>query len=317
MPQVDFVGGVAGDTTIAMAHAWRYAASDVEAVRHSVEAQTNASAQNVDVPALPISRDGCVALNVAFKQNVILSAARAGYPSGYTTSSTLGSDAGISMLFNATPAVGGEPAGTITVTGGAAALSWSIAISILPYVTTWTSISSADDPCDFVEEFNRVSNATCEALAELEQAVIELKNIPAARVSATPGVTALLLGLVPYSTVDFDPTGMVDLVSDPDGINMLPGGIWMNGHAAHSSHFAPGGGIVDIGGYPTILNGVSVIDLIPVNNPPGGGGAGASGNLEVVPPEGERVSTECYNLAFFDSPQTIASSMLYAFKVSD
>lgn len=125
-PTVSFTGGAAGDTTSAQICAFRGLSST--RVTFS-SAQSNSSAQDITYPSLTMlgvdgETDDCVVLLVAWKQDDWTSVAP---PSGFTEigepSSTTGNDQGLYWAYQIQTHRADIKGGTITVTGGASAIS--------------------------------------------------------------------------------------------------------------------------------------------------------------------------------------------------
>lgn len=115
-PTVAFTGGVAGDDTIAQIAGLRNA----KAVGWTTS--TNASAQDIFVPDYSTAYPAFV--RYAWKQSVSTATTLSPWTQIGSTSSALGSGSTEAWFFNATGAT--VPSGTITVTGGVAAISKGI-----------------------------------------------------------------------------------------------------------------------------------------------------------------------------------------------
>lgn len=317
-PTVSFQGGVAGDTTLAMAHVFRYTNPDVDLALHGISVRTNASAQDISTPALLISDPGCLVVNLALKQDDFTSTSLPGFTTGSQNSSVTGNDAGTVLWTKVQDVAANEPAGLISVTGGAAALSWSMAAAILPYETTWTDISRFSSPCYFAEDFNRVSVAASDRFAEIGAKIDALINPPAARVSVNKisplAVDPTTSYKVTYDTVDIDPTGMVDLISDPNNIP-LPQGVWAFGIAVNTVFSGTEGTVVNISTEGLIGN-TSARDLNSTNNPPSGGAAGVSSGIISSGYLGQR-SMRCEIISYVGAVTSISYSEMYLFRISD
>lgn len=313
MPLVTFQGGAAGNTTLAQAHAFRYTGSDVELVVHNLNQATNVAAQDVAVPALTISEPGCLVIDLALKQDDFTSASRAGFDIVTQNSSTTGDDAGTMLLAKIQVAPANEAAGTITVVGGAAALSWSASLAVLPYVTTWTNISESDSPCDFVNEFNGVSNSACSAFEELDSMLDGLINGPAARVSMN-ATAALQDSTISFTAVDIDPTGLVDIVADPQSIRLDPPGIWMTGVGVNVTYTGLEGTSIEIGD-SSPDHTTTVRDLNTTNNPPSGGGTGVAPSIRTSGASIRRLSATAVSVGNVLS--SVQRAEMYAFRLSD
>lgn len=313
MPLVTFQGGAAGNTTLAQAHAFRYTESEIELAVHSLNQATNAAAQDVAVPALTVSEPGCLVIDLALKQDDFTSASRAGFDIVAQNSSTTGDDAGTMFLAKVQAVPASEAAGTITVTGGAAALSWSASLAVLPYVTAWTNISGSDSPCDFVTEFNNVSELACSTFTEIDSILDGLINRPAARISAND-TAALQDSTVSFTSVDIDPTGFVDIIADPQSIHLDPPGIWMTGVGVNVTYTGLEGTSIELGD-SSWDHSTTVRDLNTTNNPPSGGGTGVASSIRTSGTSIRRLSALAMPVG-----NTIVSTQraeMYTFRLSD
>ena len=126
----------AGDTVSAQLAAFRYA----QPLAHSTAlVQSNASAADIAYPGLTVVRDGTVVLIVAQKDDDWTSVAS---PAGFTEigepDSTLGSDQGLAWYYQIQTTATNIAAGSLVVTGGAAATSKAQTVSLLGDVQTLT-----------------------------------------------------------------------------------------------------------------------------------------------------------------------------------
>jgi hypothetical protein len=133
-PLVSFTSGVANATTIARMFAFSGLSMSLASGTKTVPAasnQLNSSAQDIAYPALTVNRDGSVALIFVWKQDDWTSLST---PAGFTKMSddpsTTGDDAGIGAYYDLTGA--SAAAGTVTVTGGAAAISRAFTLALRP-----------------------------------------------------------------------------------------------------------------------------------------------------------------------------------------
>lgn len=127
-PTVSFTGGVANATTSAAIIAVR----DATAVLLTDPAtQLNSSAANIATPALAITRDYCLILAAAWKQDDWTgSAPLSGFTEAIDTSSTTGDDQGITLAYRIDTTAAAVAAGSFTITGGASAISRSIVVAL-------------------------------------------------------------------------------------------------------------------------------------------------------------------------------------------
>lgn len=129
MPTVTFSGDVVGDTNLAFPFAFR----NSSLTAHNALSQLNGSAQNIAIPALPISEDHCVFLTLGWKQDDWTSVAP---PAGQTEildgASTTGNDAGHALYYSVQNLASDAGTQTLVVTGGASAISRGMAVAISP-----------------------------------------------------------------------------------------------------------------------------------------------------------------------------------------
>jgi hypothetical protein len=129
-PTVAFSGDVAGDTNLAVIIAWRDVAHSFASgttFAPKLYKQLNASAQNI---AYPLSQKnyGGISLIFAWKQDDWTGVAPpAGWTEAVDSSSTTGNDAGIWIGYDDSADLS---AGSLVVTGGAAAISRSVVLSL-------------------------------------------------------------------------------------------------------------------------------------------------------------------------------------------
>lgn len=139
-PTITFSGGVAGATTSAQQAAFRRAALTPVTGAD----QVNSSAQNIAYPALAMPADNLVALIAAWKQDD-WTAAGASTPAGFTeigdAPSTSGDDQGIAWDYQIQTTATDVAAGSLTITGGGAAISRSMTVALehAPYLNEQTA----------------------------------------------------------------------------------------------------------------------------------------------------------------------------------
>lgn len=133
-PSQAFTGGVVGATTSAQTAAFRRAGS---ALIGTPVTQLNGSAQNIAYPGFTPGADNCVVILAVWKQDdsTTVSAPAGFLPIGHA-SSTTGDDQTIAWWYQIQTAATAIGSGTITVTGGAAAISRAVwvALSGIPSV---------------------------------------------------------------------------------------------------------------------------------------------------------------------------------------
>lgn len=132
MPVVSFTGGVANADTIAQAIALRGVAPDA-LTASTTAAQANVSAANIAYPALNVPGSGHAVILAVWKQD---DATALSTPASYNAvglaSTTAGDDAMQAMYYRIETTEADLGAGSITVTGGAAAVSAAVAIALHP-----------------------------------------------------------------------------------------------------------------------------------------------------------------------------------------
>jgi hypothetical protein len=275
MPTISFTGGAANATTIAQAYTIRQASGSLDTLVHAVVDQSNGSAQNIATPALTVTQDGCLVIHAAWKQSSWTSLTNPGSDLTLASfSSALGSTAAQILSGTLQTTAANVGASSYTVTGGVAAISRATTIALRPYLTTWTDAAASEPPCAFPDEFNLVSNAAAAAFQAVDDMAQFLTDLPAFRVSATSG-SSVISQAVQYSTVDIDPTGMVDLVTDPSSVSTTRSGVWMNIHNVQVSPSTDGNQML-FGWGDDQSKLTSSKDNSVSNNPPSGGAVGSA-----------------------------------------
>ncbi len=315
LPPVTFQGGAAGDTTLARAHVFRFTNPDVDLMIHDSNSQTNAVAQDIDVPAVLIGEPGCLVINLGLKQDDFSFTSRAGFDVASQNSSTTGNDAGTTFWAKIQTVPASEPAGTIIVTGGAGALSWSIAAAIKPYVTTWTDISGPSSPCLFPERFNEVSEVACATFLDIDEKINALTNPPAVRVSASS--PEVINYIVQYSSVDIDPSNLAELSIDPGSVGINPEGVWLTGHYIHGSFFGTEGDDTLVESLDTYNYSSTFRNFNTSNNYPLGGSVGVTSGFNEANSSVDRLATRVIFSATPPATDSIHEAKMFAFRISD
>lgn len=149
-PTVTFTGGVANATTMAQIYAFSNVSLQLASGTKGTPAGhtvLNSSAQNIAYPAVTVNdRDeACVNMIFAWKQDDWTGVAP---PSGFTemgdSSTTTGDDAGIAAYYDLSGA--SADAGSLTVTGGASAISRAVVISVRPLQSITVTRGIASTP---------------------------------------------------------------------------------------------------------------------------------------------------------------------------
>lgn len=146
-PTVAFSGGAAGDTTSAYVFALRGTSLDDSDARFgattdSPENQSNSSAQNIAYPAMSVRRDGSVVLYAAWKQDDFTSSAGPGDAEIIEASTVTGNDQSLVAYYDIQTTATDVTAGTITITGGASAISRVILLALRPTQTVTVTRSA-------------------------------------------------------------------------------------------------------------------------------------------------------------------------------
>jgi hypothetical protein len=131
MPAVTFTGGVAGADTYARAMKVRGASPGM--LDGTTSTLSNSSAQNIAYPALDVPRDDCLLVMALWKQD---DATSLGTPPGWTanghTNMTTGDDMLCGWFSQIQTTEADIAASTVTVTGGATAVSRAIMLAVPP-----------------------------------------------------------------------------------------------------------------------------------------------------------------------------------------
>lgn len=323
MPTVTFVGSGAGDDTMVRSFAMRNVPADINKVVHAIAIQSNGSAQDIAVPGLTTTINGCLLFNLVYKADDYTSLARSGYFFGLSLSSTIGNDASCGIMGKYQGTAGVEAAGTVTVTGGAAATSIGITLAIAPFETTYVAIPATDRPCDFAADFTAGSDAACAAFAAIDATLSILKNPPVVSISATPeSVTSG--NLVTFSSVDIDPTGLADLVSDPNSFT-LTSGRWIVGWYGQIGNTVTFNALLLGDGSDSLVQN-QVFDMdAAFRYPPDENHAGGGGSMTVMSMESVSTTRQISMAALYTGSVpgsgsievTLHKAVQFAFRVSD
>lgn len=131
IPAISFTGGVANADTIAQAHTFRGVSAEVLTTIASSITQLNGSAANVATPALTVPKDRHLVLAAVWKQDDITTISAFGTVMGLT-SVTAGDDAAQAWWYIIQTTAANIGSGTLTVTGGAAAISRAVIVALKP-----------------------------------------------------------------------------------------------------------------------------------------------------------------------------------------
>lgn len=136
-PTITFTGGVAGADTIAQCATWRGVSAEVLSALTASITQLNASAANIAYPGLTVPKDRHVVIAAAWKQD---DATAYSTPATMSSAGTVlnliaGNDASQAWFYVIQTAAANIAGGTITVTGGAAAISRAVLLALKPAAT--------------------------------------------------------------------------------------------------------------------------------------------------------------------------------------
>lgn len=185
-PTVAFTGGVANADTIVQSATWRGVSAEVLTALTNSATQLNGSAQDILLPALTMAKDRHLAILSGWKQD---DATAFGVPATWTSVNSAiniiaGDDAGQTWRYQIQTTATNLAAGTITATGGAAAISRAMLLSLKP-AATFTATEQAVYPSrvllsvtdltigDAVELYRSVSGARTAVRAGSSAAVTD------------------------------------------------------------------------------------------------------------------------------------------------
>lgn len=139
-PTVTFAGGVANATTLAQCWAFRGTEQDITQVLSASTAQLNASAQNIAVPGLTVAEANNAVVVMGWKQDDWTSVAPLsgqGLTEISDSTTTTGDDASHVIDYKIETTAANLTTTTLTVTGGAAAISRALVVAIRPFSGTY------------------------------------------------------------------------------------------------------------------------------------------------------------------------------------
>lgn len=146
-PTVTFGAGVANADTIAQVTTWRGVSPQMLTALAASAAQLNGSAQDIAYPALTVPADRHLVILAAWKQDDVTAVSTpATMTSIETTSVTAGDDAAQSWRYVIQTTAANIGSGTLTVTGGAAAISRAILLALKPAATVTVTEQDAYPP---------------------------------------------------------------------------------------------------------------------------------------------------------------------------
>lgn len=146
-PTITFAAGVANADTIAQVTTWRGVSPQMLTALAASAAQLNGSAQDVAYPALTVPADRHAVILTAWKQDDATTVSTpATMTSIETTSVTAGDDAAQTWRYVIQTTAANIGSGTLTVTGGAAAISRAILLALKPAATVVVAEQDAWPP---------------------------------------------------------------------------------------------------------------------------------------------------------------------------
>lgn len=129
MPTITFTGGVANADTLAQAIAFSGAETTLASI--AVTELLNASAQNIAYPAATVASPQQLTIIAGWKQDDNTGVTTpAGFTSGFSQSTATGDDASQAFFYRVTGIYSNIAASSLTVTGGAAAISRGFVITV-------------------------------------------------------------------------------------------------------------------------------------------------------------------------------------------
>lgn len=136
-PTITFSGGVANADTIVQTATARGVSREALATLTASATQLNGSAQDIAYPALVVPKDRCLLLLAAWKQDDCTAVSiPAGWTSiGSVTNVIAGDDAAQSWRYQIQTTAANIALGTLTMTGGAAAISRAVVLALKPAAT--------------------------------------------------------------------------------------------------------------------------------------------------------------------------------------
>lgn len=133
IPAITFTGGVANADTIAQTVTFRGVEPRLPDAVGAANSRTNGSTQNIDYTLLDVPGAAHAVLLVVWKQDDNTGVSTpAGFTAGPSTSTTTGDDSSQAIKYQIQTTETDITAGTLTVTGGAAAISRAIIIALRP-----------------------------------------------------------------------------------------------------------------------------------------------------------------------------------------
>ena len=147
-PTVTFTGGAAGEDTIGQTATYRGVSKEVLQQLANSITQLNASAQDIAFPALTVPKDRHLILLAGWKQDDATAMAT---PATWTSiqnalNVTAGNDAAQGWFFKIQTTAANTSSGTITMTGGAAAISRAMLLALKPAASITATLQAVYPP---------------------------------------------------------------------------------------------------------------------------------------------------------------------------
>lgn len=147
IPAFTFTGGAANADTIAQTITLRGVEPRLNDAVGAIGGQLNSSAQNIAYPTFDVPGDAHAVILHAWKQDDWTSVSTpAGFNAGPTTSTTTGDDAAQAIFYAIEVAEFDIPSSSVTVTGGASAISRIIWVALRPAATLVVTEQDAYPP---------------------------------------------------------------------------------------------------------------------------------------------------------------------------
>lgn len=152
IPAITFTGGVANADTIAQTTTFRGVEKQLPDAIGSTTTQLNGSSQNIAMPALDVPGAAHLVMVFTWKQDDLTTiSSPGGFNAVGVTNSTAGDDAGQATFYAIETTEYDPPSETLTVTGGASAISRVILASFRPAATLTITTQNVYPPRVLVE----------------------------------------------------------------------------------------------------------------------------------------------------------------------
>jgi len=316
MPVLRFLGGAAGDDGLATTYSFRFTHNSIDSIVNTKTAlQANAAAQDILCPTITTTSDGTIVLTVALKQDDLIWYLKGSSVALASSISTAGNDASLILVGEILAAAGAIPAETMFIGGGGAAASWSFLIALLPYVTSLPYPVATDRPCDFAAKAREGLNALSVKLTGLKDDIDAVFNRQAYRLSNNNFSVAQGAKFA-WSSVDIDPTGIADLVIDPNSVT-LPDGLWITGASSITAYTGTAGNHIAIFAGDAAY-GSSSRDMDATGYPTAGGTSTDFSYVHEAVPWNQFIYVQMISAGVgVPDPQTVVFARCYAVRMCD